>query len=65
MSEFHGYKCDICGDTIITGTRLSGNKAQEIIGERRKFPYCFDICDGCFNKIKREVKKDKNGGKQA
>lgn len=63
MSEFHGYKCDLCGNTIITGIRITGNKAQDIIGERRKFPYRFDICDRCFNRIKSEVEENNGGDK--
>lgn len=61
MSEIHGYKCDLCGATIITGIRLSGNKAQTLDGERRKFPYRFDLCDACFKRIKTEVEQQRKG----
>ena len=63
MSEFHGYKCDLCGETIETGIRLVGNKAQQIDGERRKYSYRFDLCDRCFSRIKSEVKKEAGGGR--
>lgn len=67
MSEFHGYKCDICGAVIITGVTISGNKIQAIQSDSRRCAYRFDICDDCFARIKSEVAKrneteEKEGG---
>lgn len=60
MSEFYGYKCDMCGDVIRTGVRIAGDKKQEIQGVRRKYPYRFDICERCFNELKERCVKLKS-----
>ena len=57
MSDLIGFRCDVCGKQIVTGRRMTGNKAQDLHGEVKKYQYRFDLCDDCFKRIQTECKK--------
>lgn len=59
MSQFNGYKCDVCGKIIETGLRLRGDKRQEISGNGAHHSYRIDFCDSCYSRMIQFIKENK------
>lgn len=51
MSEFRGFKCDVCGKIFQTGIRMSGDKRSPIVNGRTRYAYRIDFCDDCFERM--------------
>lgn len=64
MSDFSGFKCDVCGKIIQTGIRISGEKSAPIVYGIMGHEYRIDFCDDCFNRMMEfcnaTSSKDKN-----
>lgn len=58
MSEFRGFKCDVCGKVFQTGIRMSGDKRQAIVNGRTRCAFRIDFCDECFAKMMEFCKAD-------
>jgi len=58
MAEIKILVCDVCGQEVKDGVILTNSNRRRVdsAGPRRE-AFRFDICDRCFNRIKRECKK--------
>jgi hypothetical protein len=70
MAEIKILVCDVCGQELTDGTVLTNSNRRRVEGSvPRREAFRFDICDRCFERIKRECmnerkETEKNDGKK-
>ena len=58
MAEIKILICDVCGQELKEGVILTNSNRRRVYGSvPSREAFRFDICDRCFNRIKRECKK--------
>lgn len=58
MSEIRKIVCDVCGMDIKNGQTIAPSHRRRIYDSRNsRGDYRFDICDDCFERIKKECRK--------
>ena len=59
MAEIRKFVCDVCGRDIVDGQTIKPSSRRMINGKcPDRGNYRFDICDDCFERIKKECRKE-------
>lgn len=60
MSEIKIITCDVCGQAVKYGFTLTNSNRRRIsMTMRQQAAFRFDICDRCFERIKKECRKER------